>query len=53
MDCSAAFPETTQSTYMNISQEKPHRLALSILGIKFAMCTVVCGTNSVHYNLMK
>ena len=53
MDCSATFPETTQSTYMNISQEKPHGLAFSILGITFAMCTVVCGINSVHCNLMK
>ena len=52
MDCSATFPETTQSTSMN-SQEKRHRLALSILGIKFAMYTVVCGINSVHCNLMK
>ena len=39
-------------SYMNISQEKPHGLALSILGTKFAMCTVVCGINSVHCNLM-
>ena len=53
MDCSVTFPETTQSTYMNISQEKPHGLALSILGITFAMCTVVCGINSVHCNLTK
>ena len=50
MDCSATFPETTQSSYMDISQEKPHGLALSILGIK--VCHVHCSfSNEIRTQL--